>query len=119
MPDSNSKEVFDIEEALNNVGGSQELLCELSQTLQDELPGLLSLARKALKSGDAKAVNAATHSIKGSVTPFAAKLAYDAAWKLEETSSKGDLNNADENFKRLDSELKKLVSALDQALSDV
>ena len=114
MQGSTPKDVMDFEEALENVGGSSDLLGELAEALKAELPKLMNSAREAINAGDAKGVNNASHSIKGSVTPFAAKLAYEAAWKLEEKSASGDLSAANDQLQALEDQLDRLTSVLDQ-----
>ncbi len=113
MQGSTPREVMDFDEALENVGGSSDLLGELAGALKSELPQLMSSARDAVNAGDARRVNSASHSIKGSVTPFAAKLAYEAAWVLEEKSAKGDLSGADDELQKLEDELNRLTTVLD------
>lgn len=117
MQGATPKEVLDYEEALVNVGGSQELLGELAQALKQELPRLMAATRQGLDDGDAAAVSRAAHSLKGSITPFAAQRAYDAAWAIEQPSSEGDLSGGDEKFQLLESELEQLVAALEQMLT--
>jgi HPt (histidine-containing phosphotransfer) domain-containing protein len=112
MPESIANEVFNKTEALQNVAGMEDLLKDLAQTLIDELPKLTAAAHSAVTAGDAAAVNAAAHSIKGSVSPFAAKLAYDAAWQLEAAGTSGDLSKAPQLLATLESELQKLVDAI-------
>ena len=77
----------------------------------------MAATRKGLDDGDATAVSRAAHSLKGSITPFAAQQAYDAAWAIEQPSSEGDLSDGDEKFQRLESELEQLVAVLDQMLA--
>ena len=117
MQGSTPKEIFDFDEAMSNVGGSQELLGELAIALKQELPKLLAATRKGLDDGDAVAVSRAAHSLKGSITPFAAKRSYDVAWAIEQSSSAGDISDGNANFQRLESELEQLVAALDQSLA--
>jgi len=112
MSETISERVFNKSAALENVAEMEDLLKELAQTLIDELPKLIAAAQSGVTAGDAKAVNAAAHSIKGSVTPFAAELAYDAAWHLESAGSKGDLSNAFQLLADLELELQKLENAL-------
>ena len=105
-------DVFDREEALENVGGMEDLLRELGETLIEEIPKLLASARTAAAAGDPQAVSKVLHSIKGSVTPFAAKSSYDLAWQLEQSSASGDLSQADDLLAKLENELSKLAAAL-------
>ncbi len=67
MQGATPKEILNFEEALVNVGGSQELLGELAQALKQELPRLMGATRKGLDDGDATAVSRAAHSLKGSI----------------------------------------------------
>jgi HPt (histidine-containing phosphotransfer) domain-containing protein len=119
MAESTPKEVFNLEEALENVGGSQELLCDLAAVLSEEIPKLLQSAKNGISAGDPKSVNMAIHSLKGSVTPFAAQNSVDAAWKLEQLSADGGLENADELLSQLESELERLSAALKTSLPSV
>ena len=112
MSENISQDVFNRDEALENVGGMEDLLLELGQTLIDELPKLLLNAHQAIAAGDAKGVNAALHSLKGAVTPFAAKRAHAAAWQLEQSAAAGDLSQAAGMMSRLESELDDLKVAL-------
>ncbi len=112
MSESISEKVFNKPVALQNVAEMEDLLKDLAQTLIDELPKLVAAAQSAVKAGDAKAVNAAAHSIKGSVAPFAAELAYDAAWHLETAGTQGDLTDAAQLLANLEIELHRLTDAL-------
>jgi HPt (histidine-containing phosphotransfer) domain-containing protein len=114
MQGSTPNEVMNFDEALENVGGSEDLLVELADALKSELPQLMDSAREAIDAGDPAGVNSASHSIKGSLTPFAAKLAYDAAWELERNAAEGDLSNAPDQLKQLAEELDRLTQVLDQ-----
>ncbi len=116
MPESTPKEVFDMDGALENVGGSPELLCDLATVLSEEVPKLLQSAKEGIDAGDPKSVNMAIHSLKGSVTPFAAQNSVDAAWKLEKISADGGLENADELLSHLKNELDRLTEALKVSL---
>jgi HPt (histidine-containing phosphotransfer) domain-containing protein len=108
--------VFDREEALENVGGMEDLLRELGETLIEEIPKLQASARAAVATGDSQAVSRVLHSIKGSVTPFAAKASYELAWQLEQSSASGDLSQADDLLSKLEIELSKLATALTEAV---
>lgn len=115
MPESPSLDIFNQTEALENVGGSAELLLDLSQTLIEELPKLLSAAQQAITSGNAASASRSLHSIKGSVTPFAAKTSYDIAWEMEQAAAAGDLNGASDRLADLELELERLVAAMKSA----
>lgn len=112
MSEPAPEDVFNRSEALENMGGSVELLEELSQTLIEELPKLMEAAQDGIQTGDATKVSRTLHSIKGSVTPFAATRAHDAAWKLEQSAAAGDLNHAENLLADLEVELNRLTAAL-------
>ena len=110
------KTVFDLQTALENTGGDRELLAELCDVFDEEYPGLTKSIQDGISSGDARAIHRAAHSLKGAVTPFAAKAVYQAAWKLEETTAEGDVSNAAELFENLNREIERFRNAIRQSL---
>ena len=74
---------FDRKLALDRVDGDASLLADLAQIFLDECPRMLGAIQEAVQRRDAAAIERAAHSLKGSVSTFAAKDAVDAALKLE------------------------------------
>ena len=74
-----------------------------------------SAMREALARSDASGLQMAAHTHKGSAGVLAAEEAQEVAAQIEEMARHGDLSRAREMVARLESELDKLMRAL-QAL---
>jgi two-component system, sensor histidine kinase and response regulator len=105
---------MDWNEALQRIGGSEEILRELAKEFLGEAPRLLEAARDALQSGDAVEVRRQAHTLKGSAALFVATPAVEAARRLEEIGESGDLQEADEALARLTELIADLSGALKQ-----
>ena len=70
-------------EALDRLGGDEELLQELIQIFLEESPKLLSKLQKAVSDSDAEAVMQCAHSIKGELSCLGGDDAAKAAQELE------------------------------------
>jgi HPt (histidine-containing phosphotransfer) domain-containing protein len=111
-----SEQVFDKAKALENLGGDMDLLKEIIGIFLDDFPNQMKQIREGILTGDAKAVEHAAHSLKGSVANFAAKRAYDAAYRLEVMGREVNLGKANEALGDLEKEVEGLKDALDAAV---
>ncbi len=87
--------VLDRPTALERVGGDLELLQEMAQLYLDEYPSQLEALRLAVRRRDAKGVERAAHSLKGSVGNFGAYAAHNAALAVEMLGRHADLTHLD------------------------
>ncbi len=94
--------------ALERVGGDLELLQEIAQLFLEHSPSLVDEMRTALENGDAKSLERAAHSLKGSVSNFGAEAAHKAALQLETIARSCDLPAATEALRKLECELGRL-----------
>ena len=92
--DDSSPEIFDRAAALGRVGNDEALLFDLSKMFGVEMPKKLSAVRDALEKNDAESLRRAAHSVKGSLSPFAASRATEAAARLEEIARSEKLPHA-------------------------
>jgi len=106
-------DAIDREALLAELGGDEELLAELVETMQAEMPKLLHEVRIALDAGDPALVGRAAHTLKGAVSNFGARPAVDAALALERMGREGELVAAAEAMERLELEMRRLSEALD------
>ncbi|MCA9259399.1 MAG: response regulator, partial [Planctomycetales bacterium] len=74
---------FDLERALENVGGSREIFREAVDVLKTEGPRQLAAVEAALAAGDVELTMRAAHTLKGSTALFAADAATEAARTIE------------------------------------
>ena len=104
--------VIDEAELLGRFEGDTELVREVAQLFLDDCPHRLEALRAALASGDAAALQRAAHSLKGSVSNFAAPAAAEAARRLEVLARDGQLTYAAAACAALEREIARLVPAL-------
>jgi CheY-like chemotaxis protein len=109
---NNGEPVVDWSEALARVEGDELLLGDLARLFLNDCPKLLAALHEAVSRQDAKSLQQVAHALKGSVGNFAARGAYDAAAKLEEIGTEGNLTRAAQAYVELEDEIEKLRSAL-------
>ncbi len=100
-------------------GGNRTLLGEVIDLFLADTPKMLAEARSAVERGDAGALAASAHALKGTLGLFAQADAYHAARRLEQSARSGDLAAADRTFAELDAAAKRLsrdLQAVGQSL---
>jgi len=105
-------ELLDLQGALRRLDGDRELLAELAQFFLEDSPGLLDRVRDGLRSGDARTVQRAAHSLKGLAANFGAQGAVDAASAVEDCGQSGDLAAAAAALPQLERQVGLLQTAL-------
>jgi HPt (histidine-containing phosphotransfer) domain-containing protein len=75
--------------------GDLGLVRELAQLLVDTTPSQLEAIRSAVAAGDAGALRAAAHRLRGSLVTFGVPDAVETARALEAMGSDGDLTGAE------------------------
>ncbi len=88
------------------------LLREVSRLFLDDCPHRLREMRHAIEGGDCRAVAEATHSLRGSLGNFSARVAVEAATRLERLARDGNLSEADEACAVLEREVLRVEQAL-------
>lgn len=110
------KAIFDISKALEVVDGDIEIFKEIVALFLKNVPDNLAEIRDGLDKGDANVVERAAHSLKGSVSNFAAMRAFEAAYRLEVLGREGRLGEGETALSKLDEELNLLKSAMNEVL---
>ncbi len=109
--------VMDLDGALALVMDDMELLCEIIEIFNEDYPKQLRKIKIAIKEGDGPLLRNAAHTIKGSISTFCAKRAFDLALKLEMMGREGDLSGADEGYVKLEKAVEELKNALDNVIA--
>ena len=97
---------------LARVGGDRELLRELLAIFRQESPRLLGLIRQSLRGGDAKGVEHAAHTLRGSVGSFGATTASQLALALEIAGRDGALTDMRDQMPALAREVSRIEAGL-------
>lgn len=105
-------EDLDWSEALQAVGGDEELLRHVVSTILEETPRLVEAIRQAIQNRDLAALRLSAHTLKGSIRFFAGSRAYATAFEIERLGQMGNLDGAESLFPALQSELAQLAPAL-------
>jgi two-component system, sensor histidine kinase and response regulator len=100
--------LWDKAEALDRLGGDEELLREVCQIFLEESPKLMRKLRQAIADADAEAVMRAAHSLKGELGYLGAAGASQAARALEDMGHENNLLQAAETFTVLEREMASL-----------
>ncbi len=102
-------------EALERIGGDQQLLQDLCQIFLEESPKLMAKLREAVASGDCDGTMRAAHSLKGESSYLGAAGTSQAARQLEDMGRNRDLSRADVTL----AELEREISSLHEELKDL
>lgn len=94
VPGRDQAALIDRTAVLDRVGGDVELLREITNIFLAEYPALIRQIQEAVASCDAKKLERAAHSLKGSVANFGAQRAIDASYRLETIGRRGHLDEA-------------------------
>jgi CheY-like chemotaxis protein len=106
---------IDLERLLERVGGDRKALVELVGIFRADSPKQLARIRKAIEAGDAPALRAAAHALKGAVSNFAAPAAAETAQRLQKMGEEGRLQEAGDALGRLEREIEALLAVLADA----
>ncbi len=104
---------------MDRVGGDVEFLQEIAGLFMEDCPRLLEEIRTAVASGDARTLEHAAHTLKGSIANFGAEPAREAAFKLESLGRAGDLKPAVYAVSVLEEEIQRFTSALSALSSEL
>jgi two-component system, sensor histidine kinase and response regulator len=98
---------------LERVGGDRRALASLVRTFTSDAPRKLAEIHRAVSAGDARALQAAAHALKGAVSNFAAAAAAEAAFRLQRMGETGETGGAAAVVAELEREMAKVRAALE------
>lgn len=110
--------LFDRGEALSRLQGDEQLLAELAQLFLKQYPSQLDEIRKAVEQGDFTKVERTAHSIKGAVSNFGARRAFNAAFELEKAGRAGNAGEFVSLTTALEVEMESLKCELSQLVAE-
>jgi HPt (histidine-containing phosphotransfer) domain-containing protein len=103
---------FDVDAALERMGGDSELLAELVDAFLQHAPEILHQIEGAAADGEARALEAAAHSLKGMAVYLDAMPVATLAERLEIMGHGRDLGKVREAVSDLASSMDELCEAL-------
>lgn len=97
---------------LDRIGGSRELLEEVTGMYTDERPALLNQLYDAIEAGDADTLHRKAHRLKGTFGSLAADSAFAIAARIVDHARSGDLVGAHKELEKLAIEARKVEDEL-------
>jgi CheY-like chemotaxis protein len=107
-----ARALLNMRDALKRVGGNQEALSDLVELFHKECPKQLEEIHSAFSAGNARRLQRAAHTLKGSAAIFGAERTVDAAFAVESLGREGNLDSAADAIQVLEEELAELRKAL-------
>jgi len=111
-----SEVVWDQQQALEYVGGDEELLKDLMTLFLQKKDILLKALENAITAADAEAISDTAHALKGAVNHFAAKRAQKLAKVIEDNARVGKLKGVDTLFFEVQKAVEQLELELQRQL---
>ena len=110
---------WDAAQALERVGGDEELLFEVVEIFINEAPKALTRLRQALSRGDAEAVERVAHGLKGEIGYLGIRALSQQTRELEEAGRRRDMASAEPLVASLEAEIPYVVSAVRQVCNEM
>jgi two-component system sensor histidine kinase/response regulator len=102
---------------LADFGGNSALMADVIRVFLSDAPAQVETLRAAVAAGDAEAIAAAAHALKGSVGLFSRGAVYEAARTLEHTARAGELAGVRARYTRILDDLSRVTEDLEALLS--
>lgn len=109
------EDVFNSEVALASCFGSHAMFVKMAEFFLAESTEVLNQLDAAVRGGNATALAAAAHRLRGTIVYLGARSAADAAQRVEQLGKSGDLTGAAEKVK----ELSRQVAFLKEAMASL
>ncbi len=108
----NNDNIVQNAEALERLDGDEELLKEICYIFIDDAPKQMGILKKAIENSDALLVERQAHSIKSASANIAANSLSEKALKIELTAKEKNLNNVQDLYEGLETEIEKVLLEL-------
>jgi two-component system, sensor histidine kinase and response regulator len=119
QPKPAPQEIVDWKRGLAAADGDSGLLRDLLRIFAAEAPASLEKLRSAVELKDAPAIERAAHTLKGSVGNFGADAAVQSSLELEVMGHQGDLEHAEEAFRSVEQEIKRVLTVIETLETEV
>ena len=107
-----NNKAFDKDELLERVDGEKEFLAELIEIFINDIPEQLSEIQKAVDNRNSKELEKSAHKLKGAISNFGEKAAFETALRLEMMGRNNRLDGVEETYNTLIKDVECLANAL-------
>jgi TMAO reductase system sensor TorS len=115
---SDSDAVYNRRQCLDQMGGDEEMLAELTRMFLRDGPNLLADVAQAIGEGCPAGVARTAHALKGCVGIVATPRVFDSASAVESIGRSGDLSQVAEAYETLKTQVNGLIDALAAEIAD-
>jgi two-component system, sensor histidine kinase and response regulator len=98
----NTPQILNRQEALERLGGDEEMLSEFLGLLLEQVDSMLPEMQQALANRDATSMERLGHSLKGAAASLGAEKLRNAAYELETLGRSGSLDKAAESIETIE-----------------
>ncbi|MDA1015996.1 MAG: response regulator [Planctomycetota bacterium] len=109
---TNTVDGWNLQSAMESVGGDSELLLEVIEAFLEEGPQLLAALAAATKSRDPRAIRAAGHTLKGALNIVGAREIAKVAFDLEQAGRDERLDDAGGLFRSLSERMTQMIPTI-------
>lgn len=106
------EDIINRKELSERLDGDISLLSELADIFISDSVNLMSKIEESFKAGDSQTLGKAAHTIKGAVSNFSAKKAYESALALEKIGKNNEMSLAPAAMEELKNEINNVKEAL-------
>ena len=118
--DSDAAQPVDLELALEAAGGDWELLREgVGLFMAHDYPRHMAALVQGIELGDAQAVKAAAHGMKGALASFGSRPARDVAQRIETLGREGNLAGVQGALAELETEVQRFAAFFEQPYLEI
>ena len=110
--DLSSTPIWDLETALENLGGNEALFEALSEAALEDIPDNIAQLTAAIESSNFESARLAAHSIKGVSASLGGMRLKELAYLTEQSASGEDLPSLEKNFALLVSSFEELKMSM-------
>jgi HPt (histidine-containing phosphotransfer) domain-containing protein len=104
--------ILDVDAALSRLNNDRSLFCDLAENFVEFCPELLDGVQSTLHGNDPAAVRSTAHSLKGALADFTARTPFEAAQRIEDKASRGDLISARSELTALEDGIERLLQEI-------
>ncbi len=112
-PTSPSSQRVDWQVVLDITAGDRDLLVQVLQAVQIELPQMLQEARRALEAEDASTLRRAAHTIKNACYNLGDQATGELAFELEQIGRDGRFGEVPARLVRLQQQVQQILAEVD------
>ncbi|MCY4352407.1 MAG: response regulator [Gemmatimonadetes bacterium] len=112
QPENAQTPPIDIDRIMTRVGGRKQILKKMVDIFTEELPDQIAALHRAIDQQSPEDLRQTAHALKGAIANFDAKVAYEAAFALEQMGKLNNLSQAPATCQTLERELSVVQNAL-------